>query len=119
MGRTALCRAPQRSQGERSAPRIRDQGIPPKQSLDGAPRFWVCLPVTGCAVVAVDDAAAVGCDVHAAEAVGNAGDDESGVVPVMGAVVDLRPCVSTVGGAVEAPHAAHLAGSRKDNLRRQ
>src|SRR5260370_22081208 len=60
--------------------------------------------------VAVDDSAAVGCDVHAAEPIRIAGDHVSRVVPVVVAIVDLRPVVATGGRTVVPTHSTDLAG---------
>src|SRR5258708_34236412 len=60
--------------------------------------------------VTVDDSTAVGRNVHTAEAVGITGDHVTRVVPVVVAVIDLRPGVAAVDRSVVPTHGADLAG---------
>src|SRR6266496_1635979 len=60
--------------------------------------------------VAVDDSAAVGSYIHSPEQVGIAGDQETRVVPLVRAVVDLRPTGSAIRRAVVPTDGTDLAG---------
>src|ERR1041385_4407861 len=58
-------------------------------------------PIEGLWAVSVDNSASVGSDIDATVAIRIAGDDETGVVPLMVGVVDLDPAGATVSGTIE------------------
>src|SRR5262249_51436560 len=66
--------------------------------------------------VAVDNAASIGCDVDAANPMGITRDHVTRVVPIMVAVVDLRPGVASICRGVVAANTADFPGQENGRV---